>query len=149
MTCQLCLHLFLTLCFGTPTATVSPFLHSVCPSSMRAGATSSTEPLVMPFCSSTTDLPVPPFNLSLLLGAFNLRDQGERRGSFFVSSCRPRCSCATPSDAIASKGATASGEATASGGATNLVLPGETTVSGEATISGEATYRPCLLSCYP
>merc|ERR1712115_385711 len=67
-TCQLCLHLFLTLCVWTSTAAVLPFLHSVCPSSMRTGATSSTEILVMPFCGSAKDLPVPPFSLSLLLG---------------------------------------------------------------------------------
>ena len=72
-TCQLCLHLFLTLCFWTSTAAVLPSLHSVCPSSMRAGATSLTKLLVMPSCGSTEDLPVPLFSLSLLLSLFHLR----------------------------------------------------------------------------
>ena len=53
--------------------------------------------------------------------------------SFFVSPCRPCCSCVTPS------GATVSGEATFSREATNFVVPCEAASSGEATVSGEAT----------
>ena len=49
-TSQLCLHLSHTLCFWVSTAAVLPPLHSVCPSSMRAGATSLTKLLVMPSC---------------------------------------------------------------------------------------------------
>ena len=73
-TCQLCLHLFLTLCFWTSTAAVLPSLHSVCPSSMRAGATSLTKLLVIPSFGSAKDLPVPRFSLSLLLSLFHLRE---------------------------------------------------------------------------
>ena len=55
---QLCLHLILTLCFWTPPAAVLPSLHSVCPSSMRAGASSLTESLVMPFSWSIDNITV-------------------------------------------------------------------------------------------
>ena len=153
-TCQLCLHLFLTLCFWTSTAAVLPSLHSVCPSSMRAGATSLTKLLVIPSFGSAKDLPVPRFSLSL----FDATVSGEATFSGEATNFVVPCEAASLGEAtvsgeptnfvVPSEAAPVPGEAPVSGEATNLVVPGETTVSGEATISGEATYWPRLLLCY-
>ena len=62
---QLCLHLFLTLSIRFPSATDLLPMQSVCNSDDRAGATSSTDLIVVPSCGHVTP-PTPTIGIKIL-----------------------------------------------------------------------------------